>query len=95
MRISSAELADHAANGNKAGLDCIHVRTVTLDRGDVRLATQMVCLQVNRHTVRLEHRIQRGVREVLPLTRTTSWRGAYDSYSALRAEFMNICGLGR
>jgi GTP cyclohydrolase I len=35
----------------------------------------------------------RGVREVLPLTRTTFWRGEYDSNSELRAEFMTICGL--
>jgi GTP cyclohydrolase I len=37
----------------------------------------------------------RGVREVLPLTRTTFWRGEYDSNTALRAEFMTICGLRR
>ncbi len=37
----------------------------------------------------------RGVREVLPLTRTTFWRGEYDTNSALRSEFMNICGLRR
>jgi GTP cyclohydrolase I len=37
----------------------------------------------------------RGVREVLPLTRTTFWRGEYDANPALRAEFINICGLRR
>ncbi len=37
----------------------------------------------------------RGVREVLPLTRTTYWRGEYGTNSALRAEFMSICGSSR
>src|SRR5437667_10376765 len=34
----------------------------------------------------------RGVRESLPLTRTTFWRGEYDSNAELRAEFFDICG---
>ncbi len=34
----------------------------------------------------------RGVRESSPLTRTTFWRGEYDSNAELRAEFFNICG---
>ncbi len=33
----------------------------------------------------------RGVREVVPLTRTTFWRGAYDSNADLRAEFLKLC----
>jgi GTP cyclohydrolase IA len=37
----------------------------------------------------------RGVRETSPLTRTTSWRGAYDADPALRAEFFTACGLQR
>jgi GTP cyclohydrolase IA len=37
----------------------------------------------------------RGVREVSPLTRTTFWRGEYDHNAALRAEFLNICGVAR
>jgi GTP cyclohydrolase I len=37
----------------------------------------------------------RGVQEVLPLTRTTFWRGAYDADPALRAEFFVACGLPR
>jgi GTP cyclohydrolase I len=37
----------------------------------------------------------RGVRETSPLTRTTSWRGEYDSNPALRAEFFTACGLQR
>lgn len=35
----------------------------------------------------------RGVREVAPLTRTTFWRGAYDSNANLRAEFLTLCGV--
>jgi GTP cyclohydrolase I len=34
----------------------------------------------------------RGVREVVPLTRTTFWRGAYDGNADLRAEFLKVCG---
>ena len=37
----------------------------------------------------------RGVREVHPMTRTTAFRGAYESNSALRAEFYHLAGLGR
>jgi len=37
----------------------------------------------------------RGVREVSPLTRTTFWRGEYDHSSALRSEFLSICGVSR
>ncbi len=35
----------------------------------------------------------RGVREVAPMTRTTFWRGEYESNSDLRAEFFKACGL--
>ena len=35
----------------------------------------------------------RGVPEVAPLTRTTFWRGEYDSNAALRAEFFDMCGV--
>jgi len=35
----------------------------------------------------------RGVREVAPLTRTTFWRGEYDSNANLRAEFLTLCGV--
>ncbi|MCI4358297.1 MAG: GTP cyclohydrolase I [Thermoplasmata archaeon] len=34
----------------------------------------------------------RGVRETLPLTRTTCWRGRYESDAALRSEFLAMCG---
>ncbi len=33
----------------------------------------------------------RGVREVEPLTRTTFWRGVYDTTDVLRQEFLDIC----
>jgi GTP cyclohydrolase I len=33
----------------------------------------------------------RGVREVLPLTRTSFWRGQYETDPALRAEFLGAC----
>ena len=35
----------------------------------------------------------RGVRESSPLTRTTFWRGEYESNAALRAEFFDMCGV--
>jgi GTP cyclohydrolase I len=35
----------------------------------------------------------RGVRELSPMTRTTFWRGTYESDPALRAEFFKACGL--
>ena len=35
----------------------------------------------------------RGVREVAPMTRTTFWRGEYESNPDLRAEFFKACGL--
>ena len=35
----------------------------------------------------------RGVREITPLTRTTFWRGEYDSNASLRAEFFDVCGV--
>ncbi len=37
----------------------------------------------------------RGVRESAPSTRTTFWRGNYDTDPALRAEFFTACGLPR
>ena len=35
----------------------------------------------------------RGVREISPVTRTTFWRGNYDSDPSLRSEFFKACGL--
>jgi GTP cyclohydrolase I len=37
----------------------------------------------------------RGVRAILPRTRTTHWRGAYVGNEALRSEFFVACGLKR
>jgi GTP cyclohydrolase I len=37
----------------------------------------------------------RGVRELTSLTRTTFWRGHYDTDPSLRAEFFVACGLER
>ena len=37
----------------------------------------------------------RGVRETSPLTRTTFWRGNYESDPSLRTEFFVACGLHR
>lgn len=37
----------------------------------------------------------RGVREVESKTRTTFWRGVYDSEPELRAGFFRVCGLAR
>jgi GTP cyclohydrolase I len=35
----------------------------------------------------------RGVQEVSPATRTTFWRGSYDSAPSLRSEFLTACAL--
>jgi GTP cyclohydrolase I len=35
----------------------------------------------------------RGVQESTPLTRTTTWRGEYESNAELRREFLTLCGL--
>jgi GTP cyclohydrolase I len=35
----------------------------------------------------------RGVREILPLTRTMYWRGNYETDESLRQEFFTACGL--
>ncbi len=37
----------------------------------------------------------RGVRAILPRTRTTNWRGEYVDNAALRSEFFVACGLKR
>jgi len=37
----------------------------------------------------------RGVRAILPATRTTNWRGDYAENAALRSEFFVACGLQR
>jgi GTP cyclohydrolase I len=35
----------------------------------------------------------RGVKGMAPITRTTFWRGNYDSDAALRSEFLSACGV--
>jgi GTP cyclohydrolase I len=37
----------------------------------------------------------RGVRDVTPSTRTSFWRGEYETNPALRSEFFEQCGLKR
>jgi GTP cyclohydrolase I len=34
----------------------------------------------------------RGVRETLPMTRVTCWRGSYETDPNLRSEFLSMCG---
>ena len=36
-----------------------------------------------------------GVRAILPMTRTTNWRGEYVDNAALRSEFFVACGVKR
>jgi GTP cyclohydrolase I len=35
----------------------------------------------------------RGIREMVPMTRTTFWRGDYENNPELRTEFFTACGL--
>jgi GTP cyclohydrolase I len=49
----------------------------------VYLEAQHLCMQM------------RGVNEHASLTRTTHWRGNYDTIPSLRAEFFTACGLER
>jgi GTP cyclohydrolase I len=37
-------------------------------------------------------KMMRGVRETCPLTRTSTWRGEYESNSSLRVEFLLAAG---
>jgi GTP cyclohydrolase IA len=37
----------------------------------------------------------RGVREIAPVTRTSFWRGNYETDAALRGEFLSICEMKR
>ncbi len=39
-------------------------------------------------------KMMRGVRETCPLTRTSTWRGEYESNSSLRVEFLLATGAG-
>jgi GTP cyclohydrolase I len=59
---------------------------------DTLLAPHGVAVYLEAHHLCTQ---MRGVHEVLPLTRTTFWRGVYDTDPALRAEFFVACGLPR
>jgi GTP cyclohydrolase I len=62
------------------------------DTMDTLLAPHGVAVYLEAHHLCTQ---MRGVQEVLPLTRTTFWRGAYETDPALRAEFFVACGLPR
>ena len=62
------------------------------DTMDTLLAPHGVAVYLEAHHLCTQ---MRGVQEVLPLTRTTVWRGAYETDPALRAEFFVACGLPR
>ncbi len=59
---------------------------------DVMLQPHGVAVYLEAHHLCTQ---KRGVRETAPLTRTTFWRGAYDSNPELRAEFFAICGVNK
>ena len=59
---------------------------------DGMLAPHGVAVYLESHHLCVQ---MRGVREPLSLTRTTSWRGEYDTNPALRAEFFTGSGLPR
>lgn len=62
------------------------------DALDAMLRPHGVAVYVEAHHLCTQ---MRGVREILPLTRTTFWRGAYENNYSLRAEFYTACGLQR
>lgn len=62
------------------------------DSLDVMLQPHGVAVYLEAHHLCTQ---MRGVRETAPLTRTTFWRGAYDSNAELRAEFLAICGVNK
>jgi GTP cyclohydrolase IA len=59
------------------------------DTLDTMLEQHGVAVYIDAHHLCTE---MRGVRESTPLTRTTFWRGEYDSNSSLRVEFLLACG---
>jgi GTP cyclohydrolase I len=79
------------------------VRVVTRRFGVQEDMTQHVADELNRmmepHGVAVymeAHHLctqMRGVRELNPKTRTTSWRGTYETKAELRSEFFDIAGL--
>ena len=60
------------------------------DTLDTMLQPHGVAVYLEAHHLCMQ---MRGVRESAPLTRTTFWRGEYDSNAALRAEFFDMCGV--
>lgn len=60
------------------------------DTLDAILQPHGVAVYLEAHHLCLE---MRGVREAASLTRTTYWRGNFDTDSTLRAEFLTACGL--
>jgi GTP cyclohydrolase I len=62
------------------------------DTLDTLLAPHGVAVYLEAHHLCTQ---MRGVQETLPMTRTTFWRGAYETDPALRAEFFVACGLPR
>jgi GTP cyclohydrolase I len=62
------------------------------DTLDALLAPHGVAVYLEAHHLCTQ---MRGVQEASPLTRTTFWRGEYDTNPALRSEFFVACGLGR
>ncbi|MBI4307789.1 MAG: GTP cyclohydrolase I [Chloroflexi bacterium] len=62
------------------------------DALDTMLKPHGVAVYVEAHHLCTQ---MRGVRETFPLTRTSFWRGAYESDPNLRTEFYIACGLQR
>jgi GTP cyclohydrolase IA len=60
------------------------------DTLDAMLQPHGVAVYLEAHHLCTE---MRGVRAIAPLTRTTFWRGAYDTNPDLRAEFFTVCGV--
>ena len=60
------------------------------DTLDAMLEPHGVAVYLEAHHLCTE---MRGVRAIAPLTRTTFWRGAYDTNPDLRAEFFTVCGV--
>lgn len=63
-----------------------------VDALETMLEPHGVAVYLEAHHLCME---MRGVRTVLPRTRTTYWRGEYVDNAALRSEFLVACGLER
>ncbi len=62
------------------------------DTLEAMLAPHGVAVYLEAHHLCTE---MRGVRAVSPITRTTFWRGNYDTDASLRSEFFVACGIQR